>query len=184
MCILEFLYRHYFFHSFEIFCDFMWFGNFCLTKHLVTFLGPPQEHHMSWGMRTHAGKSLNRGKVHYHLLCISTSFLWLRAPESWSNFWTKKNCFFHILLTPQSWSTCKNWSTPWGGNSKSPFFGWFYNTFFCSFLYFFCWFQAWNHWKSFKINKKGWKRLKKVVQPAFGCPQHPKAGWNTQQSLV
>ena len=38
------------------------------------------------------------------------------------------------------------------------------------------WFQAWNHWKRFKINKNGWKRLKKVVWPAFRCTQHPKAG--------
>ena len=30
-------------------------------------------------------------------------------------------------------------------------------------------FQMWNHWKRFKINKKGWKWLKKVVWPAFGC---------------
>ena len=25
------------------------------------------------------------------------------------------------------------------------------------------------------------KRAYKVVPPAFGCAQHPKAGWNTQQ---
>ena len=31
------------------------------------------------------------------------------------------------------------------------------------------WFQQWNHWKRFEINKKGWKLLKKVVWPAFGC---------------
>ena len=42
------------------------------------------------------------------------------------------------------------------------------------------WFQAWNHWKRFQINKKGWKRLRKVFQPAFGCAQNSKAGWNTQ----
>ena len=23
----------------------------------------------------------------------------------------------------------------------------------------FCWFHTWNHWKRFKMNKKGWKRL-------------------------
>ena len=33
------------------------------------------------------------------------------------------------------------------------------------------------------MNKKGWKRPKKVFQPAFGCAQHPKAGQNTQQML-
>ena len=30
------------------------------------------------------------------------------------------------------------------------------------------------------MNKKGWKRLKKVVQQAFVCCKHPKAGRNTQ----
>ena len=37
------------------------------------------------------------------------------------------------------------------------------NTFFCLFSDVFCWFQAWNHWKRFIMNKKGWKRLKKVA---------------------
>ena len=32
---------------------------------------------------------------------------------------------------------------------------------------FLVWFQVWNHWKSFKMNRKGWKRLKKVVRSAF-----------------
>ena len=48
----------------------------------------------------------------------------------------------------------------------------------------FSWFQTWNHWKRFKINNKGWKRLKKVFRPAFGWAYHPKAGQNTQQLLV
>ena len=30
------------------------------------------------------------------------------------------------------------------------------------------------------MNKKAWKRLKKVVWPPFGCAQHPKADQNTQ----
>ena len=46
----------------------------------------------------------------------------------------------------------------------------------------FCWFQLWNHWKSFEMNKEGWKTAERRFQPAFGCPQHPKAGRNTQQS--
>ena len=29
-----------------------------------------------------------------------------------------------------------------------------------------------------------WKRLKKVVRPAFGFAQHPKAGQNTQQFII
>ena len=36
--------------------------------------------------------------------------------------------------------------------------------------------------KGLKWAKKGWKRLKRVVRPAFGCAQHPKAGQNLQQS--
>ena len=28
--------------------------------------------------------------------------------------WTKKCVFFHILPIPQSWLTCKSWSTTWG----------------------------------------------------------------------
>ena len=35
-----------------------------------------------------------------------------------------------------------------------------------------------------EINKKGWKRLKKVVRPAFGCAQHPRAGRNTQHTII
>ena len=34
-----------------------------------------------------------------------------------------------------------------------------------------------------KKNKKGWKRLKKVLQPAFECAQHPKAGCNTHWTI-
>ena len=44
-----------------------------------------------------------------------------------------------------------------------------------------CVYNWWINWKRFEINKKVWKWLKKVFQPAFGCAQHPKAGWNTQQ---
>ena len=38
----------------------------------------------------------------------------------------KKSFFFQILSTPQSWSTCKSWSTPWGGTSNLSLLGWFY----------------------------------------------------------
>ena len=35
--------------------------------------------------------------------------------------WTKKKClFFHILPAPQSWLTCKSWSTPWGNPEGLP----------------------------------------------------------------
>ena len=36
--------------------------------------------------------------------------------------------------------------------------------------------------KRLKINKKGWKRMKKVFQPAFRCQPHPKAGRNKQDT--
>ena len=35
-----------------------------------------------------------------------------------------------------------------------------------------------------KVNPKGKKQMKKVLRPAFGCVQHPKAGRNTQQTFV
>ena len=85
------------------------------------------------------------------MLCISTRFWVLHAPKSWSNYffqpfstffahfkpfsvisrlkstkniWKRtKNVF---LSTPQNWSTCKSWLTPWGGTSKLSFFGWFF----------------------------------------------------------
>ena len=41
-----------------------------------------------------------------------------------------------------------------------------------------------NYFSFFKKNKKGWKLLKKVVQPAVGCEQHLKADRNTQQLTV
>ena len=49
----------------------------------------------------------------------------------------------------------------------------------------FQWFHSWNqHWKSFEMNKKGWKMAVKMYQPALGCVQHPKAGQNTQQLCI
>ena len=67
---------------------------------------------------------------------------------------------------------------------RGPWICLFLVNFFCSFSDVFCWFHAWNHWKRFEMNKKGWKRLKKVVQPAFGRVQHPKAEQNTQYMLL
>ena len=39
----------------------------------------------------------------------------------------------------------------------------------------FSWFQTWNHWKRFKINKKGWKRLKKSILTNFRVCAAPKS---------
>ena len=55
--------------------------------------------------------------------------------------------------------------------------------FFQTFLNVFKWFQTEIHWKCLKRRntvENGWK---KVFWPAFGCAQHLKAGWNTQQIL-
>ena len=47
------------------------------------------------------------------------------------------------------------------------------NTVFCPFLDVFSLFQTWNHWKSFNMNKKGWKWLKKSISTSFlMCPAH------------
>ena len=86
------------------------------------------------------------------LLCILTSFQVLVAPESWSKYWNW--CFIIFVFITKK--------------------------FFLVISDVFCWFHPWNHWKRFKINKKGWKRLKKVVWPAFRCCKHLKAGQNTQ----
>ena len=37
-------------------------------------------------------------------------------------------------------------------------------------------FQTWNHWKKFEINKKGWKRLKKSSSTSFWVFAAPKSG--------
>ena len=58
----------------------------------------------------------------------------------------QKNVFFQILSTPRSWSTTK------GVTSKSSFFGWF-----------------------FKMNKKGWKPLKKSSLTSFWVRSAPKS---------
>ena len=35
------------------------------------------------------------------------------------------------------------------------------------FLFVFCWFQPWNHWKSSEMNKKGWKTAEKNVSTSW-----------------
>ena len=47
--------------------------------------------------------------------------------------------------------------------------------FFLFFFRRFCWFQRWNHWKGFKMNKKGWKRLKKKVSTSFWVRAAPES---------
>ena len=106
------------------------------------------------------------------LLCISTSFHVLRAPESWwkiffsaifnlSSSLKKFSVHFHLKslkkvlkclkklcfkLLYKSWFTKKSWSTPWGGTLNLYFLG--------------------------------------VFWPVFGCAQHPKAGWNTKHTTI
>ena len=58
-------------------------------------------------------------------LFISKKFHWFHAWNQQKTSENEKINFFPFLPTPQSWSTCKSWSTPWGGTSKSSSFGWF-----------------------------------------------------------
>ena len=39
----------------------------------------------------------------------------------------------------------------------------------------FCWFQVWNHWERFKMNKKGWKLLKKSSLTSLWVRAAPKS---------
>ena len=55
--------------------------------------------------------------------------------------------------------------------------------FFCSFSDIFCWFEPWNHWKRFEMNKKGWRRLKKSVSTSFCVHAAPKS-WSKYTTLV
>ena len=55
---------------------------------------------------------------------------------------------------------------------------------FFSFSDVFCWFQPWNDWKRFKINKKVENGWKKVVSPTFRCFKHLKVGQNTKHSRI
>ena len=119
------------------------------------------------------------------LLCISTSFWVLRAIHAWNqqkrseNEQKKWN-----LSTPQSWLTCKSWSTPWGGTSNLSFFSWFFSNILKGLLIFSCfgvmysmcafssvstWFQVWNHWKRFKKKEKGWELLKNNFNQLLGA---------------
>ena len=53
---------------------------------------------------------------------------------------------------------------------------------FCTFSDVFCWFKMWNHRKRFKMNKKGWKRLKKSVSTSFQVCTAPKS-WSKYTTL-
>ena len=76
-----------------------------------------------------------------------------------------------VLSTPQSWSTCKSWSTSWGGTPKLSFFGWFFTIFnvfhqfstnFGLFFVNFCFNKllgARSTQKLVEINNKYWLRL-------------------------
>ena len=49
----------------------------------------------------------------FNLFCSFQTFSVISRLKSTKNIWKRtKNMF---LSTPQSWSTCKSWSTPWGG---------------------------------------------------------------------
>ena len=119
------------------------------------------------------------------VLCISTSFQVLAAPESWSKYFFQPFSTFFVYFKPFSViSWLKSTKKRLKMNKK---------TWLCLLL------KAGrhaliivisqlkstkNHWKSFEMNKKGWKTSDKMFRPAFGYAQHPKAGLNTQHSLM
>ena len=94
------------------------------------------------------------------LLCISTSFWVLRTTKSWSKH--KINQKNNFEVPPQGVIQLLHVDQLLGVDKT---------TFFCSFSDVFCWFQPWNHWKRFEMNKKGWKTAEKMYRPAFGCAQ-------------
>ena len=127
----------------------------------------------------------------------------LRAPKSRLNYFFQLFSTFFVLFKPFSvFSHLKSTKKVWKWTKKVIFVyssklidmqklvnslrGYlkfvFFQLVFSPFLFIFipfCLFQAWNHWKRLKKNKKSCKRLKKLGQPAFGCAQHPKAGYTT-----
>ena len=93
-----------------------------------------------------------------------------------NDFWQKKTCeyvnmesllcisdiyFFKSTEKRQFWGTLSG-SRPALRSKQN-------HAFFCSFSAVFCWFQLWNHWKMFKINKKDWKRLKNYFDQLLGA---------------
>ena len=64
---------------------------------------------------------------------------------------------FWVLRSPKSWSNY----------FFQPFATFFWNCF--------CWFQVWNHWERFKMNKKGWKLLKKSSLTSLWVRAAPKS---------
>ena len=105
---------------------------------------------------------------------INFQLFWVNQPKNDKNVKQRKKT---ILRYPSgSWPAFACWPAlrSWQNLKKKHFFVCFQRFF----LDFKC---EWNPWKRFKINKKGWQQLKKVVRPAFGCAQHLKAGRNTKQ---
>ena len=89
-----------------------------------------------------------------HVLCISTSFRVLAAPESWSKQYFKKMSFFRPAI-----------------GSK----------FRCLTI---IGYYIFGSLYALKWRKKGWKTAEKMFRPAFGWAQHPKTGQNTQQTSI
>ena len=135
------------------------------------------------------------------MLCISTSFWLLHAPKSWLKYFFHPISSFLLILNFFQWFHGWNQQKTPENEQKKVIFVYSSKlidmqklvdslrgnlkivSLRLTFSDVFCWFQPWNRWKRFEMNKKSWKRLKKVVRPALGCAQHPKAGQNTQQSV-
>ena len=80
----------------------------------------------------------------------------------------KKTCFCLLLKARQHAKAGQLLVNPWGGVPRKSLF-----SVCCEITE-----------KSLKSTKKFEKQLKKNFQPAFRCPQHPKAGQNTQHTTI
>ena len=83
-------------------------------------------------------------KILYDTCCVfQPAFGCCAHPKSsWNTFFSCLQLFLSISVISRLKSTKK--------------------TFFCSFSHVFCWFQEWNHWKRFEMNKKVEKSWKKA----------------------
>ena len=90
-----------------------------------------------------------------------------------------KVIFFHFQISEQVKNGCNYYKLKSGKSAISSFKSQLrvlcISTIFCSFSDIFCWFQPWNHWKRFEMNKKGWKRLEKSSSTSLRVLQAPKS---------
>ena len=121
-------------------------------------------------------------------MCILTSIWVLRASKSWSKhfFQSFPTFFVHVRdFTSQIKKKCLKY--------KSIFKIFVYSSKLVDMQKLvdslrghleFVFFRLIFYWKRFRMNQKGWKRLKKEFWPAFECKQHLKASRNTQHLTI